>query len=596
MEDDRRPDAASRGRPPRGNASVRRPPATTAGNRRTFNWRKTLFRLHGWIGLNTGLLLFVICLSGTFATLSHEIDWLLDARHRVEQPPVGGNAEYDWTAMVETVDHAYPDARNLGVYAPGASGFAAYGPGSSAVVYAALPSGETRKIYLNPYTGELRGDTSSFNTQRFFRTFHRRFFDGSRGIFLVTLWGFFLLIAVVSGFAFYRGWMKQLLTLRLSSGPRLRWSDLHKTIGIWGLIFGLIIALTGIFYFVEVLFQGAGDYEKLLPPPLDQVDAESLADFGPQPQLFPAGAYIAAAQRAYPDLRVYGLRMTHDPETAVYVDGQAGNVLTRNRANKVHLHPFTSEVIDIQKTEDLGAASFITDAADPLHFGYFGGVWTKVLWFVLGLLLSFSVLSGTYLWVVRSATGRRRRSFLLRGATVSTALTIAYMLVVGMATVRGIAGYASPDTKLVPGPDVATTEYEIRLDCHSPCEPDEGLTLSARFLGEGLPNYESIRISVAGADPVEMSGPSWYPTAPLPASAPSDSLRILITGRDGSLHSVAAAPDFTAAQARESGSPAWPDAVAGVWFVVVAFGLLTLGSIVAWLAMVLRVLRRPSVK
>jgi len=41
-----------------------------------------------------------------------------------------------------------------------------------------VASGETRKIYLNPFTGELNGDTGFFNTQRFFRTFHRRFFDG----------------------------------------------------------------------------------------------------------------------------------------------------------------------------------------------------------------------------------------------------------------------------------------------------------------------------------------------------------------------------------------------------------------------------------
>ena len=45
---------------------------------RRLNWRKLVFELHGWIGLNLGLILFVVCLSGTFATLSDEIDALID--------------------------------------------------------------------------------------------------------------------------------------------------------------------------------------------------------------------------------------------------------------------------------------------------------------------------------------------------------------------------------------------------------------------------------------------------------------------------------------------------------------------------------------
>ena len=38
--------------------------------------KKLLFMIHGWLGLSLGLPLFVICLSGSFAVVSHEIDWL----------------------------------------------------------------------------------------------------------------------------------------------------------------------------------------------------------------------------------------------------------------------------------------------------------------------------------------------------------------------------------------------------------------------------------------------------------------------------------------------------------------------------------------
>ena len=253
------------------------------------NWRKILFRLHGWLGLNTGLLLFVVCFSGSFATLSHEIDWLLNPAMRVETR----NAPYDWSAMYKTLSDEFPEERVAGIYAPVGNGFAA-------LAYVAFTNGQTRKVYLDPYTGVLKGHTSFFNVQRFFRSFHRRFFDGTRGIVLVTLTAFTLLVSSLSGFFFYKGWLKQLFSLRTDRGPRRLWSDLHKTTGIWVLLFVFLSAATGVFYFVEVCFQAADNYKALLPPPLPQVDKTSLGNYGPQPELHAPNEYAERAQATFP--------------------------------------------------------------------------------------------------------------------------------------------------------------------------------------------------------------------------------------------------------------------------------------------------------
>lgn len=427
--------------------------------KKRFNWRKTFFRLHGWLGLNVGLLLFVICFSGSIATLSNEIDWLLNPAMRAE----AGERPYAWGAMYEALGEAFPEGRVASVNAPVGSRFAA-------LAYVDVPNGQTRKVYLNPYTGAVQGHTGFFNTQRFFRSFHRRFFDGERGIVIVTLCGFVLLVVGLTGFFFYKGWLKQLFTLRRGRGPRLLWSDLHKGAGIGGLAFALLIGFTGVFYFVEVCFQEADRYDALLPPPLPGIEGSSLAAYGPHPELLPPDSYVAAAKAAFPGLRVTSVRLPHRPGEPVYLDGQAGNPLTRDRANKVLVHPFSGEVIAVQRSSELGVVPFITDAVDPLHFGYFGGLGTKVLWCVLGLTLSFAILSGTYLWVVRTQPVRRSPSprapsnesserlhlmpfSWLRGASVAFALTLAYFLVVVFATVNGIQEYrptasaaALPDT------------------------------------------------------------------------------------------------------------------------------------------------------
>ena len=121
---------------------------------------KTLFKIHGWLGLNFGLLLFVICLSGTFATLSNEVDWLVNEDMRIQK----SNQPVQWQAMVESLREQYPTGRNLGMYKGTYTGNADY---FATVAYMAMPNDQTLKVYLNPSDGTIQGSTSFFNTQRF---------------------------------------------------------------------------------------------------------------------------------------------------------------------------------------------------------------------------------------------------------------------------------------------------------------------------------------------------------------------------------------------------------------------------------------------
>lgn len=65
-----------------------------------------------------------------------------------------------------------------------------------------------------------------------------------------------------------------------------------------------------------------------------------------------------------------------------------------------------------QRAEELGPLSRWFDTADELHFGTFGGLTTKLVWFAFGLALSSLIPTGAYLWVRRRsqmADGIRKR-------------------------------------------------------------------------------------------------------------------------------------------------------------------------------------------
>ena len=132
------------------------------------------FRIHSFTGVITGLLLFVICWSGTFATVAHEIDWLVTPESQIE---VGVNRA-SWSELFQSVQVAYPDAVFWRVSAP-------LYPRSAVPFVVNLPHQDLVRIYVDPHTTKILNETSYLNVHRFFRNLHMQFFIPEVGLYLV---------------------------------------------------------------------------------------------------------------------------------------------------------------------------------------------------------------------------------------------------------------------------------------------------------------------------------------------------------------------------------------------------------------------------
>jgi uncharacterized iron-regulated membrane protein len=364
-------------------------------------------------------MLFVICWSGAIATFSYELDWLLNP---VLRSP-SDNARVDWTAIEENAQAAFPSASIFQIAKPIAPGYAAE------VILLYGDNFDFWRAYADPSSGAILGDTSYFNVQRFFRSFHMNLFFlsgnfdlGFWGYRIVELFSLVLLASAVTSLLFYRRWWRGFVKLETQKGPRVFWSDMHKLTGLWSLWFVLPIAITGIWYFAEEFAP-----ESRSPPELPQVPARAV-DKAPD-----LAALITTAEAALP--RFQATRVIFDGnEGLVDVYGFDDALLVRDRSARVWLDPRDGSVVRAQRTADLTLYERWIETADPVHFGNFGGLASKFVWFVFGLALSALSLTGAYLQVKRQ---QKRHSYL----STRTPVGIAYGLTLALLCVSAIGGW-----------------------------------------------------------------------------------------------------------------------------------------------------------
>jgi uncharacterized iron-regulated membrane protein len=551
----------------------------------SFISNKRLFRWHGWLGLNLGLLLFVVCFSGTVAVFSWELDWLVDPAMRAQADSV------HWTAVADSVEAAYPNHVVTFLAGPRHDGFAA-------LAYATDPAGRLVKLWVHPETGTVQKRGSFWTVQRFFRSFHRRMLiPNPMGILWVTFFAFVLAGSAITGILFYKGWYQNLFRWRWKD-VRLVFSDGHRLAGVWGLPFAVLIVATSVWYGVELVAPASGfDLGEI-------TDAERV-ERGPTPTMLPLGEQVARAKDAFPGLEVKDV-IPGTAARATHVRGQADAWLVRPRANTVRIDPITGEVLSVQDATEAAAYHRWSNMADPLHFGTFGGLWSQAVWFLFGLVLSSLMLTGGWLWHLRAekkarAAGAGRHP---RWTYVAAALPVA--VVVG----SGVFGYLEVEENYM----LREAPRQVAVHSHEVGPWTVRLLQLAGGTGEG-PSYR-VRFDAPGRAVANVADASlrWtgapdgaaarrHPNAPVtttlsgpPPSGADSTLTLTATAPGGTTYrdTVAVGANSNRPAATSRTTLPIPPVPTGVWIVVGGFVVLTLGIVGTWLFFAQRTARRRA--
>jgi uncharacterized iron-regulated membrane protein len=529
--------------------------------------RRTLLALHRWIGINFGLLILAICLSGAVAALGYQWDWLLDPVWRADSSAV------DWAAVEETLSAQAPFHKRVVVMAPQA-------PGLPAVAVADTLRAQRQLLLLEPATGALRGVRPSMTVQAYLRQLHKSLML-PKGLLFIGPMGMALSLFAVSGLILLGRWRSQALKLRLGAEPRLRWADVHRTLGLWLAGFALLASVTSTWFLIDTLLH---PLQEPRAPALDRaaLAARSDAQVRPLPEL------VAAAQAAVPGLDVRQVYYPGSPAEAVRVHGQAGAWLVRDRATTVFVDPYSAGVLEARVPARLGPLHRWAHTVEELHYGtlgHLGGLWSHLLYAALGLTLALVVLAGPVLALARAQRAPRAAGGVGLRA-LGAAAQLATLALFAGAAVFTLQAFRRPDIVGLPAASAASAPTDLGphrfvLTQHG---AGEKVTYSVGWVG-APPMFERVELELGEGQPLGLSG--WPRPSGWGRAAQAPTLRL--TRFDGTqLEAQVDLQPGVGGQGLDAPVVPLPAAVWGVAGVM----LLGLGlGALAWLALVWRRLR-----
>jgi uncharacterized iron-regulated membrane protein len=269
--------------------------------------------------------------------------------------------------------------------------------------------------YVNPYTGVVQQINSGMNFISFMRSLHGWLLfpwqhSYSVGYYLVSAMSLLMLGALITGLIIYKRFWQSFTApkLRVHQGKKTVLADLHRLAGVWSIWFLLLMSVTGLWYLIQaVLWHNEVEFYHEVEPLSSLAIPKPTAD-GHIPAMIPLAQAIAQAQQALPELKPAFVSMPEHGRDYFHIAGYGDSVWFDQYSYNVWINPWTGEVAESRVPAQMGALETVMSVTDPLHYGTIGGLWTKAIWFLFGLLVSGMAITGFMIWGSRTLRNARQ--------------------------------------------------------------------------------------------------------------------------------------------------------------------------------------------
>ena len=361
--------------------------------------------LHLWLGLISGVIVFIVSITGCIYVFQAEIlntiePWrFVEAQDEAYVPP---------SVLVDTATAHMPGKTPSGLTYEDETGAAAVG-----FYYQDGGKLNFGVVFMNPYTGEFLHKKESVLGEEF--DFFRFIIDGHRtlwlpdpvGKYVVGIGTLIFVILLFTGLVLWwpRNWKKK----SRDKSFKIRWSakwkrlnyDLHNVPGFYVLFLGLIIAVTGLVWSFEWVDNGL----YYLASGGESKDAHAHPHSNPEFAHLAENDSIPAIDRAfyktmedYPNpKRIYMSPTMNEPDDAIEI------VMHKYQGRFYHhdeyyYDQYTLELLDVERFDQASFADKMDHLYYDVHTGMVWGLPGKILAFFASLVCASLPVTGFFVW------------------------------------------------------------------------------------------------------------------------------------------------------------------------------------------------------
>lgn len=390
-----------------------RSPSGSGPSRARHALRTWALRLHRWVGLASGLVVFVVSLSGAVYVWEAEL-FALGHRALVHVAPSPRRAGAE--TLVGAAQQALAPGRQvqrLTLYRD--PGRAAVALSARANPHAATSFQEYHwydEVYLDPATARVLGVVDRTREWTFLtRRLHTSLLLAERGTQVVAVATLLFLGMLLTGLVLWWPRTRAVLATRLRPRLAAPWKravfDGHAVLGFYGVLGLLVVALTGPvwtwrWYANAIAWTLTGQARLVNEPvPTPAPAADTVAA--------PMERALQATVRAVPDHVRLMLELPPDDTRVITVGAVFDRTSLWEEYERYYFHPTTGALLGDERFEEKNLAMKWRNSNYGIHTGTLLGWPTQVAATAVALLATSLPVTGALIWLPRWRRGRARR-------------------------------------------------------------------------------------------------------------------------------------------------------------------------------------------
>ncbi len=364
---------------------------------------KTFFRrLHLWLSAPLGILITLICFSGAMLVFENDItDLSLTGALRVD--PQGRKALPLSELMARVAPHLPDSATVSGVQ---------ISPDASQAYRFNISGRGHRALIVDQYTGEVK---ALRQRNAFFRSMHslhgalldkKHYAEGEIkwGQLFVGISTLLFLLALISGIIVWwprsRKALANSFKITARYGARRFWLSMHDALGVYALLFLLAMSITGLTWSFD--WFGKGFYAIIgASEPVGAHHGAPARKSGKNMATDPECAPDYAAWQIAAD----GVAAANPGRTLTVKDGEVtvnlGSYGNARAADSYKFDTNSGSITGVDRYQDSPRRKKAGGWVGAFHTGTWGGLVSKILYFLAALIGATLPLTGYWLWIKR---------------------------------------------------------------------------------------------------------------------------------------------------------------------------------------------------